>query len=997
MEIRHRPSFLQRLSVPILGFLLILPLFFFKGVLENLIIEEEKQLVAFGKSRLMVEAEAFQSDLNPKRFIENAFRQLNTAFELSPPQGGKALYRYPDNYDPDLIKNDFLASASLWLENNFSLRPTIFLAGNCDLQNIYSYFGHDFFPDSETQQIFAESILLHYASVESEAANILPDTRDLEQRCKQNAKKLNVSSPFLSLDKLFLTFISFFSSPPIYTDVCKKIFSTRLNDQRIYSYAYSAKKLFPDNTIGTYGLYYVLVKGENINEKSVIDDAVCRSKYGVKRLFLEKKVLKPGFSRNDKGMFFSTSLSSVFFQILQDNSKSLDNRSRKAQKFYQNCSLATFLPDSELTSSQRPVLTWLKLIIKFAIIMVLAVSAFFFFKIQVYDISLLTKLKTAIFFLMIIPVTGVFFVGKAVETSGLSKSLAMLNAKVTKGLAELEHFEIESEVKSALKFFQQKLMMSEHFKTYPPNVKPVKKFMKNNENETIFGWKHVLYRNGEGINFDNKFIKARKDNKYERIGLYKILQEMGIVETNSPLIKKLEKEKFFVSSYAGSYWDSQAFADTIAKEGQIIEDIFSVSSLRKICIQLLSAPDAPLTPYALVYNEYHELQNLYKLLNYLNRTWNNRVALPNGQIEYAIFLRHTFDLRNKSWPLVIAGTNSLRKQARQSISKRSSGKVTTREGNRLMLTSWIYKDTSPMIYVAQAYIDAPGKIDFRLRLIPWLFLIYSMLATLLISEGLSSLVIVPVRAMIRGIDQIRKGNYVFRLKLDCNDEFSHLEKTFNEMTTGLLQRKKMKRFVSEKLIENLDINSSEKSVTKVENIVLLSSDIRDFTTISEKNTPEAVVTLLNDYLTCMQTAIYKQTGEVEKIVGDAIQASFSDSSDEENAINACLSAFEMRKQLKRLNKRRLANNLFPIENGIGISYGTVVSGCAGLNSQRKEFIMVGKVFARSEKLEAASKMGIESKIIIDETIEPFVRNKFDMREFEVDKETLWELKNHDPE
>ena len=96
------------------------------------------------------------------------------------------------------------------------------------------------------------------------------------------------------------------------------------------------------------------------------------------------------------------------------------------------------------------------------------------------------------------------------------------------------------------------------------------------------------------------------------------------------------------------------------------------------------------------------------------------------------------------------------------------------------------------------------------------------------------------------------------------------------MTQGLLQREKMKRFVSDKLFESIE--SDEKSLdkaTSLQEIAVLSCDIRSFTTISEKYSPEEVVRLLNDYLTEMEKSINTYGGSIEKIVGDAIISSFS--------------------------------------------------------------------------------------------------------------------------
>src|SRR5580698_3677032 len=85
------------------------------------------------------------------------------------------------------------------------------------------------------------------------------------------------------------------------------------------------------------------------------------------------------------------------------------------------------------------------------------------------------------------------------------------------------------------------------------------------------------------------------------------------------------------------------------------------------------------------------------------------------------------------------------------------------------------------------------------------------------------------------------------------------------------------------------------------------SDIRSFTSFSEKVSAQEVVDMLNEYFKVMVTIITKHNGVVDKFIGDAIMAVWgapeSFGNDAANAIMACL---EMRVALADLNQRRIA-------------------------------------------------------------------------------------------
>ncbi len=77
----------------------------------------------------------------------------------------------------------------------------------------------------------------------------------------------------------------------------------------------------------------------------------------------------------------------------------------------------------------------------------------------------------------------------------------------------------------------------------------------------------------------------------------------------------------------------------------------------------------------------------------------------------------------------------------------------------------------------------------------------------------------------------------------------------------------------------------------------------------------------------------------------------------------------MRQRLKKFNEVRQKNNLFTIENGIGLATGSILTGFAGKSSRKREFVLIGNVIHSAEYLESCTKQGQFSKVYIDDATE----------------------------
>ena len=237
------------------------------------------------------------------------------------------------------------------------------------------------------------------------------------------------------------------------------------------------------------------------------------------------------------------------------------------------------------------------------------------------------------------------------------------------------------------------------------------------------------------------------------------------------------------------------------------------------------------------------------------------------------------------------------------------------------------------------------------------FIIVAGIVSLLLANRISK----PISLLTGSVGQIAGGN------LGINIDKDKSSKELLDLSSGI---SKMKDSIRDKITDIETINTSYERFVPKEFLTLLNkdtitdvnigdstslkmgvlfSDMRNFTGMSEKMSPEENFNFLNRYLEFMTPAIKKHNGFIDKYIGDAVMALFPTSAED-----AVLAAIEMNKQLAAYNSEESVSGQDPVNMGVGIHIGQLVLGTIGRET-RMETTVISDTVNASARLESLNK------------------------------------------
>ncbi len=162
------------------------------------------------------------------------------------------------------------------------------------------------------------------------------------------------------------------------------------------------------------------------------------------------------------------------------------------------------------------------------------------------------------------------------------------------------------------------------------------------------------------------------------------------------------------------------------------------------------------------------------------------------------------------------------------------------------------------------------------------------------------------------------------------------------------------QYLSPEVIRRLLVNPSLVEPRKTE-ITVMFSDIRGFTTISEKLDAQELALFLNDYLSDMTKIVFDNRGTLDKYIGDAVMAFWgAPYEDPRHAVDACNAALIMMSRVRELQKKWEEEGKPKLDIGIGLNSGVASVGNMG-SALRYGYTALGDTVNLSSRLEGLNK------------------------------------------
>ena len=262
---------------------------------------------------------------------------------------------------------------------------------------------------------------------------------------------------------------------------------------------------------------------------------------------------------------------------------------------------------------------------------------------------------------------------------------------------------------------------------------------------------------------------------------------------------------------------------------------------------------------------------------------------------------------------------------------------------------------------ARSIINAPNpQIVLNNLVVTMLFvLIVSLTVGVALTFLIAHSIVSPLASLQNEMSRVQKNDLNAYVRVLANDELGYVSERFNGMVAGLrrgeLLRNLLNQYVSHEVAREALEHGTALGGQVIECTVLFS-DIRGFTSLSEKLPADELIVLLNRYMSQMVDAIVANGGMVNKFGGDSLLAVFGTPLNPavDHAARAVRAAQEMRAALKRFNTQQRDAASAELRFGIGIATGKAVAGNIG-GAERIEYTVIGDTVNLASRLQDLTK------------------------------------------
>ena len=227
-------------------------------------------------------------------------------------------------------------------------------------------------------------------------------------------------------------------------------------------------------------------------------------------------------------------------------------------------------------------------------------------------------------------------------------------------------------------------------------------------------------------------------------------------------------------------------------------------------------------------------------------------------------------------------------------------------------------------------------------------------------------------AMNRGaFDFVTKPVNFEDLELTMQKTLRHVQQ-MKETMRAIKENNILRMYVDETVLNFMGGKEFEQSLLENETVeaTVAFIDICGFTAISEKESPDTVVKLLNNYFDVMVKEIIAQKGLVDKFIGDCVMAVFKGDYHLDRAVDACLA---IRNSIKTLP----GTEAFQPRVSIGINSGEMISGNIGSGTLRRlDYTVIGDTVNTAQRLQSAA---AANQVVISAACYEIIKQSFNCR------------------
>ena len=279
-------------------------------------------------------------------------------------------------------------------------------------------------------------------------------------------------------------------------------------------------------------------------------------------------------------------------------------------------------------------------------------------------------------------------------------------------------------------------------------------------------------------------------------------------------------------------------------------------------------------------------------------------------------------------------------------------------------------DMSAVICIKENIVLGKLKKDLLNTLYISLFILFLFI---IIAIRISILIARPISKLTNEIYELKQLKTSVDIQNDSTISEIHLaQSSLQQLKSGMESFKKyMPLELVSKLIES---NTAAKIGGEEKPLVVMFTDIQDFTGISENMTPTELTKQLSEYFTHMQEIIWKYEGTIDKYIGDSIMIFWGAPLEvDEPVLKAVKCAMEMQRKLDAINEVWKKEGKSELQTRIGIHYGLTLVGNIGSN-ERMNYTIMGDSVNTAARLENINKV-YTTKIIFSQEVNELVEDK----------------------